>query len=36
MAILDYYQNYKKPLLLGAIALAVLVTVGLVVRASSS
>ena len=36
MAILEYYQSHKKPLLLGAIALAVLVTVGMAVRARSS
>ena len=36
MVIRDYYQNHKTLVLLGAIALAVLVTVGMVVRARSS
>jgi HlyD family secretion protein len=36
MAIRDYYQHHKKLVLLGAIALAALLTVGMVVRARSS
>jgi HlyD family secretion protein len=36
MVIREYYQNHKKLVLLGVIALAALVTVGMVVRARSS
>jgi HlyD family secretion protein len=36
MAIREYYANHKKLVLMGAIALAALVTVGMVVRARSS